>query len=364
MNRKKNFLATVITPWQAKGVEVAIEYLKQKSIYPCGYIILLEHHITGKCVTEASFHLNDNFLFIKKDKLNFDESKNLFLALIQRFYEVFRNKSYKEHFYIINSGRIDLKWVRYVHKIFHKRAIFILIDDGTGGYTGYKGLSRQACIYYEIKNLIYKIFISILRYQDCYIDNRLMKFKRKKLEIDRNLAELYKNSLKTKDCYTSSGEKDILNGCVLINTQCFYDNNMIDSDQDISVLKILDNILKKDYQYKKVVFKTHPREKSLERYNEFEWTHFNDNGRSQEEILANIYNKPSIIIGITSSTLLNLKALFDIPTLSLAYFFLDKNLSNGVRQGVLDYIHLAKDIVLLPKNEEELRGYLNQYLIK
>ena len=352
INDDINFISVVCTPWQIQGTLTNINYLQNKGIEINGLLIVIEHGITGRCLNEKDFlpfELYNIEIYYSKG-LSYKNNQNRIACIFERFFSVFLNNPNDRPVYILNFGFFNSGWSRFI-KIKNKRNyIYILGDDGTGGYNGYKGLKNNS----PLKKLLGSVYLKILKNKlirnNAFIDNRILSFKNDKLVCRRDIAKLYVDSFKNQKL-----EKNVLeafNGKIIINSQCLYDNHEIFGNQDIDTYRILYDALGDKNQ--EVLLKPHPRELSLNRYDEFKWKIWNYPSITQEEIISNLEISPRAVIGITSSTLINLNALFGIKTISLAKIFSKFSLPEGMRKDVEDFIILNEDFVLMPSNSDEL----------
>ena len=138
-----------------------------------------------------------------------------------------------------------------------------------------------------------------------------------------------------------------------------FDNREISGEQDILVWEGLERCFTKE-QKKNVIVKVHPREVSVNRYDRFGWKFVENCTYSQEEIIANLRIRPKCVIGITTSTLLNISALFGIKSISLVKLFMKQDIPQGSRRDCADFLKLCGDMVLTPADESELKRILEE----
>ena len=183
------------------------------------------------------------------------------------------------------------------------------------------------------------------------VDFRLLCFSKGQLIENTDVVKFYRNSLKNSIC-VEQNIKNCFENKVVINSQCLFDNQEIENDEDIETFSLFVNMLPRGTD---VTLKPHPREKSLYRYDRFNWNILSNISYTQEEIFSGLQVKPKMVVGITSSTLINLHALFGIKTISLAKIFLKKNIPEGIRKDIIDFIKLYHNTVDMPENEMELK---------
>ena len=347
---KINFIAYAITPWQIVGIEAAIEMLKHKGVTVDGVVLLAEHEITGRCITKENFKVfNDgtSLEFINIKHWRFDSSNNIIDHLRTVISVINNTKS--EVIYVVNAGKIDLRWIRQIKLETNKSTKYILVDDGTGSYTGYRGLNMG--ISRHIKSYIYKQCFSRLAQNKMVIDFRLLKCIDGKYIPNGYVPDYYKIILEE----GSNIDNTLLQeySCdVLINSQCLFDNHEIEGMQDINTFKAFNDLLPENIV---VTLKKHPREKSIYRYEGFNWNIMENCDYTQEEIFSKLKVKPKLLVGITSSTLINSSILFGINSISLAKLFIKQGLPKGIQADVKDFISNFENILLFPNNEDELQ---------
>lgn len=349
-----NFIAYAMTPWQLRGIEAAIFYLREKGVEPSGFIILVEHEITGRCVNSSMISCGEQINVIECSKWKFDDSKNKIRNRISQFYSIIKNRRSENKVYVLNAGKVDFRWIGYVKEKCKKGTKYILLDDGLGGYTGYRGARSL----WWIKIPVYDYLIKQLKRRGLYIDFRIMNIKSKTLISNPDVSTYYEQSFKRADKKIDKYLRSLFSDKIIINTQCLYDNKEIDGEQDINVWKKLYDAL--EGLNGDVIVKLHPRELSIERYKEFPWEIAPDCEFSQEEIIATSNIKPKCIVGITTSTLINISALFGIKTISLARLFLKEIIPDSSKRDCEDFIKLANNLVLIPHDENELRQAIKE----
>jgi len=351
-SRAINFIAYAITPWHANGIDAAIKRLEQEGISLLGDIIISGHKYTGRCISEENFLKHDliDFIEINDGDWQFGQSGNPIVELFERICELKKNRKYKDYIYVLNAGRLNYKWLIYIHKNYKRGVKFVLLDDGTGGYNGFRGTQK----YEVLKRSIYNLFKETLIRQNCFIDNRLFYFDKGRITVKRDIAYYYESVYKSTDKQINEELLKKFESKIIINTQCLYDSKEIEGNQDIETFRQLDKVLCFTGKKERVLVKPHPRELSLDRYSVFGWDFLKECKYTQEEIIAKVSKKPLCVIGLTSSSLVNLNALFDIKTISLAKLFLKTDLPTGMKKDVEDFISLYGDIVEMPESEKDL----------
>lgn len=355
-----NIVAYVITPWQLKGVEAFFFKLLEQQVEIHALVILAEHDITGRCVYADDFaYKNPDITFLEVPKWNFNQQGRFdkVLPLWNVFYQSRRST---QELWCLLPGKINFRWLRFINQHCSARVHFVLLDDGTGGYNGYSGLSgySKKKLYIAVKNRIYYLCINKLIRNGAFTDFRLLKKSGSGFIKNLGVGKYYAEAFKLYPC-NDKGLLSKFEDSVVVNSQCLFDNKEINGIQDINVYDLINTCIN---QRVKVVLKAHPRETSIKRYKDFEWDIVETKGVTQEAIFANLLKKPKCVVGITSSTLINTSVLFGIKTISLAYFFLNEDISESLRKDVLDFIEMFSHIVCIPKSIEELNSCINECL--
>lgn len=349
-NDEVNVIAYVNTPWQAKGVEAALTYLGEKiCVKPA--IILFEHGITGRCIGKEQFlDAFQKYPFYEIEAWDFKETTNKFQRFFERFLSIQSNRD-KNAIYILNAGLINYRWITFVKKFCNKNVKYVLLDDGIGGYTGYE-IGDPLSSPNSPRGKIYKTYLKRLKMADAFIDFRLLTRSKNGLIRNSAVGKYYRQVLNGNNgVYSSEEELSMFANSVVINTQPFLENDMIDANQDLDVLSKINEVVDSSC---KVIVKPHPREEHLERYEKYGWEVYSKKTVSQEELFAKMREKPSCIVGIFSSTLLNMEVLFGIKTISLAKMFLKENLNAETRKCVQDFVDIFGGAIEMPETKEEL----------
>lgn len=350
--RNYEAIAYAITPWQLRGIEAALDYIYniKKEKFRC-LVIMAEHNITGRCISKDEFNINHDFYdadIVYVDKWHFSDDGIKILEETSKIVSALRDKS-TNPVYVLNAGKVDLRWIRYIKKSINRNIVYVLMDDGTGSYTSYAGLEHSE--YKIFKNYLYNCCVKFMKKRETLIDFRLLCFSKGELVENSWVSEYYKNAL-VRTARLEQGVYCYYMDKIIINSQCLFDNKEIAANEDIDTFEVLSKLLPENIE---VTLKPHPREKSLDRYAQFNWRLVPNINCTQEEIFAGLQVNPKMVIGITSSTLVNLHALFGIKTISLAKLFLKRNLPEGIRKDTSDFIKMYKNIVEMPEDEAELK---------
>ncbi len=346
----KNFFAYICTPWQIKGVEVAVELLKNEGKDINAVVFVADHNITGRCIDAKDCPERNEIEWVNVSFSEFIEGIVNSFSNIKRLIYLPLNFLFKNSVYVYSAGKLALWWLYVIPAVLKKHVIFIFGDDGSGGYIGYGNYENQDFLHRNY----YKFCFKLLKKTNRCIDQRILLYKKgNKFEQNKVVAKKYQEILAESEETLASYIIDAFSGNIVLNTQCLFDNKEINGEQDLNVLRVLKRTLMEVSD--RVVIRPHPREASLDRYNEFCWDVIAGVSITQEEIFSKLEKKPKMIIGIYSSTLINLKALFGVDTISLVYFYRNEDISDGEKKSCDDFINTFGNYIMMPKNEEELK---------
>lgn len=344
-----NFFAYICTPWQIKGVEVAINAIKKRGENVKGVVFLADHNITGRTIYKKDCPLMNEIEWIEVDN---EEYNKIYKTdnKIKRFYMSEKNFKLKNEVYVFCPGIINIGWLYLITAAFDKGISVILGDDGAGGYIGYGNAYKNNII----KLFVHEYFETKLYRSNRIIDQRILTKNKQGYVRNEELAKEYSCVLSESGNDLSQDVVDDFSNKILLNTQCLYDNKGINGEQDLNTLQHLYDVL--GDRNREVVIKPHPRELSLDRYNRFpEWKVITGVSITQEEIFAKLKVKPKAIIGMYSSTLINLKALFGVETISLANFYEREDISSDEKEICVNFVREFDGFVRCPKTDKDLK---------
>ena len=372
-----NFIGLALTSHQTDGIDASLKYLKQNGVEPKGYILILAHYLTGRGISKNDFLQNSEKIKFIDFRLEFKtcventkvKIKNRILAI-----DYLLKKHDGKDLYIIATNAHYLWLALFTINIPNRNIKFILIDDGTGSYLnnyrnqrsiGLMSAGNNRSFFKDtilslkviFRSFFSKILDSMLAKQDRIIDNRLYTVKNQNSNFvivnNTSVVKYYKQTYTEKATLIDINVKDALEGCILINTQCLEENQIVSNREDYF---LYDTIIRqlKAFHYNNIVIKMHPRESDIHKYDFFDVTVLPKTAKSQEEILTMLDNKPLCIISIYSSVLLNAYALFDIPVISLAKIFINEFPHHSMNALLHEYIRTFEKQILFPTSVREL----------
>lgn len=370
-NKACNFIAFAITPLQSHGVDAAIYYLREKGIDPNGYIYILPHVTTGRCLNKDSFVSISQTIKVVNgcNKFSYNRTKKEIFTERVALLKYFSNKERKTIYVIWTEV---LPSVLSIVLQLGYNCIFIIIDDGSGSYTNSFLNGFQTAILCEnhskistkiktaFRELINRLFISLmtrkLKKKGQLTDFCIFVYKKRYFEKNELAVRYYKRALKRQLKMETPIEFKEFSKSILINTQCLFESNMTNGIVDLELYKDAVKIVKKYNE--KILVKPHPREMNIRKYEDIGCDLIKEMEYSQEVILSNLKEMPLCIISVFSSTLLNATGLFGVPAISLAKLMLRKNISKNMVGVLKKYIRQYDNIILFPDSWEELENLI------
>lgn len=372
-NDKCNFLAWAITPWHVHGVHAALEFFKRQGIKTTGYIYIQDHHETGKVVSKELINGLDDEIEVK-DEAEYKGHQNNIIQntiLIIKKLLTMKKAETEDTVYVVIPHRPKYSLLG---ELKNSRIIYVIVDEGIGTYIipekqWIKESCRVSCkangegkIIYWLKllqeNYLWKWYDKILKKKGCYIDLRFFVKNNVNQYVPNKLAlDIYKSVMhidaKSDEEYTYNFSK-----YVILNPPLNAANNYSD-EQDIQVIKKCVEICKDNGI--EVIVKPHPRERNLERYGSMGCIIEKRINISQEEIVSSSKIKPICVIGFTSTTLITLKYLFDVNTISICGLLDADKLSDTEKNKIMLFNNAFSQLVERPCDYNEMEEMIKSY---
>ena len=325
-----NFLAAAITPWHAMGIDATIYTLQSRGIQLFGYIIIVNHNMTGNGLKQEHFHTKENdeirFITVRNDSI-----KETFLQKLlkkSRLYHYYlknENEKYKNNvFYWIVPLKPSYEMIPSIMKVREKSKLRIyLIDEGIGGTyltstlrwmriaikegTFKEGL--RAIWTFPIRD---KVFLSRLKKRKSIIYFQLLARERGKWVPNMSAVNAYRNILQHREIIKKFSSYE---GAVVISSDMLKQTGHITGDEDLNIYEAVCRRLEEmDIA---CILKPHPRETDTDRYSGINCIMETEKNVAQEVIFGSIEMMPICIIGFASTTLVTANLLFGIEAISL-----------------------------------------------
>lgn len=346
-NPNISFVSVATTPWHLIGLEYCLENCV--SDYEHGLVLIAKHEISGFCldIMDVKKHLKKNIICCKFTNIGENRSDLIFGGI-----KLFLSNKYDRKIKIISPEK---PWIRFALSLRNKVKIgfkFIVFDEGIGAYY------RKSRFYYngieKLKFLIIrKIERDIVRKHD-FVDNSLFIMKNEHLLRNQNIINEYKRKFESQQKIhplKDNGSEQY----VIINTQTYHDNGEISNNEDVFVLKEITKILTS--RGFKVYLKPHPRDKSIQRYQDLK-LQFIDKNISQEAFIASLDRLPTYVIGFTTTTLITLLLFFNIKPISLVGCIKDDFVLGNAKKDFKLFRKLFGNMVFVPHSLNEFEDVL------
>lgn len=370
-----NFLAYVVIPLHAVGVSAAIRSLVEQGIQLKGYVIITAHPLTGRTVKKENFYFEAPGVQIVDGAFTTKEQRGTLKKLKERFTALKEAKKKRERkLYFVGPDLYAFPYVLVDHETRGSSVSPILIDNGAASYDKflyqYLSMARFNCVQKPFLQkavsfagaLVNGVFATRVYHstkrKGNLIDFRIF-FQDQGLHPNRDAVAYYDQVFAQMGMDNYNQQWDIMKGCVLINTQPLVECQMTDGIVDV---QFYGKVMREITQYTdNVVIKPHPREQDIEKYCDLGCVVLRDNSVTQEAMLAALNQKPSYVISIFSSTLLNANSIFGIPAISLAKLFEKENITKPLKKQLRKYCKDYKGIIQFPETFEELVKLLQMH---
>lgn len=341
VEKDKDFIALVVSPWHMLGVQAVIEALSEEYKELNGTIAICRNGNGNYTIKPELYSNMSNVEFVYYDSA-VQKDFRVWNALDLR---VKKQKMQKPEKFFLIPNRIDVfLYAYYTKKAKNQLAVCYILDEGLGTYVGLNGGDAEGKKRGQ-SSLKARLFDRIAeRYTDKLIRNKrwnnfsVLQLNEKNEWINNDRSIKYYGKALSKSTVESSELNQMYSDAIVINTQPFMGVGIPEGDVDINILAALCKLCKeKDI---KIVIKPHPGQTDLERYAKLEEFAYFDvrKGLSQEEILNSLKNKPRAIVAFSSTTLLTTKLFYDIPSYSLAKLLLEENINEFHKERLRVFI--------------------------
>ena len=370
-NQDLNFIGIATCLQHANAIDACIAQFKDKGIELKGYVLILSHFKTGCGLSWDCFIniTNDNIVFVDfVDEFNEIKKPNIVFGRSFAYRSVSSNAAIRTIY--VASTYINYAWIcLFEQHVPSSKVNSIILDDGSGTYANqFKNNVRFTLQNYPgtIKiRAVTKLFL-VLAYEKQLTkrmknvgrvtDNRLFflvnKDGRNVFCRNDGIAPYYD---KIYASFKDTIPKEValqFEHCVVVNTQCFQENNITHNREDYYLYKEFICYLKE--KNVPVVIKPHPREVDKGKYQRFGVPVYMDNKYSQESIIGATKKRPFCVVSIFSSTLLNIYGIFGIPAISLAKIMKKCETIDAIfKEELEDYIELYQGTLEFPETLDE-----------
>ena len=363
-----SILAFAITPWHALGVEACIYNIMQEESTLKGYVLIIDHPITGRALTEENFRYSQS-LGIQVAVLKSGSTKRTIFEKIKNKVEKysfycfpFLYRQYKQPLYLLKPLEPYYEMVPKICKINCNLKIYIT-DEGLGSYlnsplTWWKSIFIEAGIKRGILST-WHLFV-----RNPYFNRVLRRFEYRKFQLltyqnktwveNQEAVIAFRKIMEFDQVKT---ESDFYGNAIVINSDMLYACGALSEDADLAQYKKISEFAAKTDTT--LILKPHPRETKLDRYQELVCMIDTRYELAQEAILSGVASKPLCVIGLGSTTLVTAKLFFDIETISLNKIIGTKNLLKN-KKYFEPFNRTFGNVIFIPETEEELYKKLEE----
>lgn len=369
-----NFVAFVRTPWHALGCNASLLKLKEQGEKLNGLVVLSRdsYDCENPLLSADNFKvLSDNeidfeLLYFNGNAFSSSTVDNIKIKLQSMAYLANHKKGARK-LYVLNPMHInDIFITRLNQSVPDSDIVNIVVDEGLGVYmrSGFNWAVEQYHNTNSIKEFVRMIFDlqkkrlyvkkSIKRSE--YINNNILINNNGKFEENGGITSYYRCAI---DCDKVSEEKySRYSNSVVISAQLYFEDNQIKNNADLELYKkIISALSKKNIG---VVFKPHPRDKDLSRYDCLNCFVDADNTVSQESILASLDVKPRAVLSFTSTSLVTSSLFYGVKTASLNSLLAKDDVQLTLLNEFSNFKKAFENVVCIPDTPEQLLYYIDK----
>ena len=328
-----DYVAIVVTPWHIDSFLAALEYIEtvQKRKLS-GVVVILKHPQTGFCFDKNNVFVDSSdSVFIEYYDSDFSKSDKI-ETLLFMFSLFFRKKRVfeKKDFFVFSPAFPSYCFNKKLINATGRNVVSVITDEGIGSYlttphmwatfyaTGKGLLFVPVYVTKRLKLALFgKKYENMQEKRNYLINCSLFCLKSRQILLNRTIIPYFLSTLSNHKQKVTSVEKN--EKYVLVNTDPLSEL-LKDPNKDKQLyLKTFESVCGIFHKYGFMVYiKPHPRE-SGDLYKTIENVAVmsNHNNFSQEEMMANVVNKPAFLVGFDSSTLVTMHVFFDIQSISI-----------------------------------------------
>lgn len=355
-NKSINFFAKVVTVWNALSVDALIASLQAKGIKINAFIVIVEHFANGYLIDETFFTNSCSTYcymptFGKRGKTEFEPCA---LSLISFYQYLFSKRSQANAVYYatFNQATPEVVISLSLEKLLERPVVPCKIEEGVGGYMGTFDNSYPS--FSEIKNygelrsyVRYSLFGSRLykRLHPAY-DSLTLHQGLSGLKINQGILPFYRKTFEIRNAVTCPQiDRKLIANSIVVCTVGWRRNEIVD-EEDFRVIKeVCDYLHSLGHT---LLLKPHPRDKFYDKHlEELHCSLLAVDGLSMESLCA--MSQPKAVISYSSTTLINPKIFWGIPTYCLSDMLQRKKIANGYLDEIDRYKRTFGKFVSFPK---------------
>lgn len=368
-----NFVALARTPWHALGCKAALLKMKAESVRLNGILFLDKDNYKAEkpMISRADFSLLDEndikYSIFYQDLDNiFSKSKteNVKKKALSFKYFINHQKGSRK-IYIFSPFHInDILAYEIKSAVPDSDIVNIVIDEGLGiymrsdfnwaveQYQNTHSLKKAVLMFINMQKKKLFNYLSLKRNE--FVNNNILVKNKGRFEENKQITEYYRQVIDA--CRISSDKYSRYENAVVISAQLYFENNQIKNDADLVIYKKIISVLAE--KGISVVFKPHPRDKNLNRYNSLGCFVDTDNTVSQEVIIASLNIKPLAVLSFTSTSLVTSKLFYGVKTASLNNLLKKDDVQLTLQNEFSNFEKTFGSIAFMPKNTDELIDFI------
>jgi len=357
-----DYIAHLITPWHAHGVDAAVQWLESKEGRKLnGLVLAARSGRVGYMVDESYFAREHQCIAgyeytVKKQSL-----------LTNCFHELngvraSKNKKNLPPIYVLTPMGPDFHLIYLLSVVMpDRKVVAVITDEGTAYYfhdekRWIKEFSSNKIkqLYYCVNRDIHKFYVHLLEKNHACLRATLFKMDSAGImEENKEISPFFRDTVKK--CASNRNVKmpDFEKRYVLVNTT--YDEN-VKSEKGLELLgKIAEACSENGIQ---MVIKPHPGEKDISMYQKLPVTLFEQKNIAQEDLLM-LMPKPSLLIGFNSTTEISCSVINQVKTCDILQMLCkdDESLKDLYNEA-LKFSNATKKLVVSVSDMEEFNNLL------
>ncbi len=361
-----NFIAYLRTSWHANCVKAALMKLSQTEKLKGIILLSSDDYKSDKPLVKkedfASLGEDISFVVDYKEDFVYPKSKKELLKIKLAPVKYFTKHSKGcRKIYILNPMIFEALLVPKLKAALPQANIInVVTDEGLGvymrsdfnwaieRYQNTKSLKRFFQTFWvALKKKYYK---ARAKKTNEYINCEILKKDKKSYVENSEIVEFCKKALD--DEKINPDDCRMYEKAVIISAQLYFENNQIKNDADLSLYKeIVSRLSDKNIN---VIFKPHPRDKDITRYDCLGCYVEKNNTASQESIIASLDVKPLAVLSFTSTSLVTTKLFYSIDAFSLNNLVSKSDLQPSLHNEFKNFEKTFSNVISIPESLDEL----------
>lgn len=359
-----NLVAFITTPWHYYGVLSFVLQQQQEHKRVNGLILVPQGY--GKALenitipTIKGVQLNILCVTTRSVAKTFPQKLRAKLC----YYRFFWNRPRQDNVFFLSPVAPQYWLMSKLEDAWGRSAIGVVIDEGLGAYMRSPwGWAKE--VFHNTHSR--KQFLGGLLQYGVFnpLRNHLLKWShqleerplllpgvREKFLPNWQVAHFYRKAFQLQNTPVSSKLKRQYEKAVVISNQLYHTTGQLQQDADLKLYQhICDFCRQKNIP---VVFKPHPREHTITRYQSLDCVMDTDYQTAQEQLFSQLEQLPRCVVGFTTTTLVTSSVFYGIPTISLAKLLEPQEISHDFKVELDRFAACFEGMVKLPETIGEL----------